>query len=251
MNLPVTPVVHGPACVLVVSADAFVTRIVRWWLEQLGHQANLAESLAQARSLIARAVFDVVLVDAGVGANDRDEDDFCAECRAIEHTPLLAITASLQDRAEWRPFDLWLVRPLSRSKIMEAIDSVRSRNEPSAREQRVARGEVLDIERFREVAGDERELIVELRNLFLSAYPTLLQNLATAIASRDPALIKKAAHGARGVYATYSTSIAEDLRAMETASDPGDLAAIDKSYGSVLEKTEQLVSEMKAYGEVV
>ncbi len=76
---------------LFVEDDATIAMGVEYSLKQDGFQVSLASRLEEARDLLKRQPFDLVLLDPGLP--DGSGYGMCKEIRAVEGTPIIILSA--------------------------------------------------------------------------------------------------------------------------------------------------------------
>src|SRR5260221_13679617 len=76
--------------ILFVEDDATIAMGVEYSLKQDGFQVSLAYRLEEARSLLQRSPFDLVLLDLSLP--DGSGSELCKEVRATETTPIIILS---------------------------------------------------------------------------------------------------------------------------------------------------------------
>ena len=77
--------------ILFVEDDATIAMGVEYSLKQDGFQVSLADRLEEARDLLKRSPFDLVLLDLGLP--DGSGYELCKEIRAAGDTPIIILSA--------------------------------------------------------------------------------------------------------------------------------------------------------------
>ena len=92
-----------------------------------------------------------------------------------------------------------------------------------------------------------KELLIQLAQIFTEDAPVLLQNLQGALERHDAAGARLAAHSLKGLVSTfYAKGSAELAHQVEQYCAVGDLEnAGGKSYTSLVESVQNLIEEMK------
>jgi CheY-like chemotaxis protein len=126
--LSLTVIAFQPARILVVDDIQLNRQLISSYLAEFRDLTLIeAESGAQALSLIARQVFDLILMDRRLP--DEDGDKVCEKIRALPAyatTPIIMISASVLNAQEkTRPtfYNLQLNKPLNKSDFLAALQS--------------------------------------------------------------------------------------------------------------------------------
>ena len=107
---------------------------------------------------------------------------------------------------------------------------------------------VIDESRLMAEFGGDREILAELRDLFLEHAPPLYETIKQAAADQDLAIIARDAHSLKGACATYGAPrLAMVCKVAETAAKDGDwetinelLTVLDAEYEKVFEAISNL-----------
>lgn len=107
---------------------------------------------------------------------------------------------------------------------------------------------VIDESRLMEEFGGDREILAELRDLFLEHAPPLFESILTAMGSRDLTVVARDGHSLKGACATYGAPrLAMVCKVLELAAKEGDQATVAAhrelfvaEYGKVFESISQL-----------
>lgn len=112
--------------ILLVEDTVSIRRVYQRLLEAYGYHVRIAENGAEALALLRNEDFDVVLSDIGMPVMDGYE--FATQVRlnpAHDNTRLIALTAynqpSLVQRARLAGFDSYLIKPINKSDLLDAI----------------------------------------------------------------------------------------------------------------------------------
>ena len=86
---------------------------------------------------------------------------------------------------------------------------------------------VIDESRLMEEFGGDREILAELRDLFLEHAPPLFDSILAAIGSQDLAVVARDGHSLKGACATYGAPrLAMVCKVLELSAKEGDLATV-------------------------
>lgn len=86
---------------------------------------------------------------------------------------------------------------------------------------------VIDESRLMEEFGGDREILAELRDLFLEHAPPLFESILAAMGSRDLTVVARDGHSLKGACATYGAPrLAMVCKVLELAAKEGDQATV-------------------------
>ena len=104
---------------------------------------------------------------------------------------------------------------------------------------------VIDESRLMAEFGGDREILAELRDLFLDHAPPLFESIREAIASRDLAAIARDGHSLKGACATYGAPrLAMVCKVVE-------LAAKESDWDTITAHEEMFVAEYEKVFEAI
>jgi HPt (histidine-containing phosphotransfer) domain-containing protein len=90
---------------------------------------------------------------------------------------------------------------------------------------------VIDESRLIAEFGGDREILAELRDLFLDHAPPLFESIRAAVASRDVEVVARDGHSLKGACATYGAPrLAMVCKVIEQAAKRGDWDTIDQHH---------------------
>jgi PAS domain S-box-containing protein len=217
-----------PLRLLVAEDNAINQKVVRHFLERLGHEVQLVGDGQAALEALAAQAFDLVFMDVQMPVMDGLQA--IATLRAQEtngprHLPVVALTAYAMngDRERFLAagFDEYLAKPLRLEQLNNVIHRLIATTEdrdtsfPGPDRRPVARPtppnhqapcnvptEVATLKIcWPEVikrAGGSADLLREIIGLFLKDYPQRLQELHEAIARQDVDTTRRSAHTLKG-----------------------------------------------------
>jgi two-component system sensor histidine kinase/response regulator len=230
-------------------------------LEKEKHRVSVAGTGTAALQAIARERFDLVLMD--VQMPEMDGLEAIAAIRAREkatggHLPIIAMTAfTLKgDRARFLDsgFDGYVCKPIHVDSLFEAINKVlpddpdpvttRLRSTPAAAAEQAPFDMTAALER---VGGDE-ELLKEIIGIFLDECPGWLAEIRAAVATRDAAKLKRAAHTVKGAVDNCGASAAFDaaLR-LERMGGDGQLSEAEVALTTLEDEIQRLQPALAAF----
>jgi CheY-like chemotaxis protein/HPt (histidine-containing phosphotransfer) domain-containing protein len=192
-------------------------------LEKRGHKVQVANNGKEALAALAARTFDVVLMDVQMPEIDGLEATAAIrrqERLTGEHLPIIAMTAYAmkddRDRCLAAGMDHYISKPIRAQELFEAVEGVAPGKiepppEPEALAESFAQvpvSEVMDQGAALARVGNDPELLQELAELFLQEYPRILHELHGAVAERDPARLKAAAHNLKGSVDNFAAQAA-------------------------------------------
>jgi PAS domain S-box-containing protein len=199
-------------------------------LEKRGHRVTVVGNGREALAALERERFDAVLMD--VQMPEMDGFEATAEIRAREkptgaHLPVIAMTAHAMkgDRENClaRGMDGYVTKPLRPEDLFAALEGLAAGKEEAA-----VPGEatpptlaVLNETVALKRVGGDRDLLRELAGLCLDECPKLMADVREAVARKDAAKLRLAAHTLKGSVATFGAdaTAAAALRLEEMGRD--------------------------------
>jgi DNA-binding response OmpR family regulator len=120
------------SAILFVEDDATIAMGVEYSLKQDGFQVSLAYRLDEARGLLKRGIFDLVLLDLGLP--DGSGYELCKEIRAAGDTPIIIISARDEETSIILGLDLgaddYLTKPFRLRELTSRMKAVLRRRGP-------------------------------------------------------------------------------------------------------------------------
>src|ERR1043166_3290996 len=118
--------------ILFVEDDATIAMGVEYSLKQDGFQVSLAYRLEEARDLLKRQPFDLVLLD--IGLPDGSGYALCKEIRAAGDTPIIILSARDEEASIVRGLDLgaddYITKPFRLRELISRMKAVLRRRRP-------------------------------------------------------------------------------------------------------------------------
>src|SRR5690349_24478618 len=118
--------------ILFVEDDATIAMGVEYSLKQDGFQVSLAYRLEEARDLLKRQPFDLVLLDLGLP--DGSGYELCKEIRAAGDTPIIILSARDEEASIVLGLDLgaddYLTKPFRLRELMSRMRAILRRQGP-------------------------------------------------------------------------------------------------------------------------
>jgi PAS domain S-box-containing protein len=251
--------------VLVVDDMPMNLSITQKQLAKLGVACDIAEDPIRALEMLKTGAYALALVDIGMPVLNGIE--LTKRLRAAEqesgsYTPVVALTASYgseDDVARYRKagMDGQLTKPVILKELASTLHRWFS---PTAEltHQAVpllaaphASSECdrppVDLDQFQEILGtDDAETVKEMFDLFIKVMPDELRKLSSAVAARDKALSKEAAHRFKSAARnTAAGRLSELLQKMESESQTGVWDALERDLRLVQDECARVSDYMR------
>lgn len=244
--------------VLVAEDNAVNQRLALRILEKRGHSVVAVENGQEALAALEQGSFDLVLMDVQMPKMDGFEATRIIrekERATGKHIPIVAMTAHAmtgdRERCLEAGMDAYISKPLNAHELIQLIESLVP-TKPKAtvsgatsdKSQRSSDSAFDLDEALARVEGD-KELLIEMINLFLEDSLDLMVDIRTAIEQGDAEKLRRAAHTLKGAVSALSASKAASLALrLETL---GREKELDKAEGAYIE----LDREMNALREAL
>ncbi|MCC7474200.1 MAG: response regulator [Pirellulales bacterium] len=207
---------------LLVAEDNPVNqRVVRHFLEKLGHHCTIVDNGRLALEAVRNNSFDVVLMDIQMPEMDGLETTRAIrrdEASSDRHLPIIAMTAhAMQGDREMclsAGMDDYVSKPLKRADLDRALapfacEQRSVTNEPQER----TSGDVFDEAAALAMVDGEQELLRELIGIYLDNLPDRVAAITTAIDNGDMPALAKAAHALKSPVGTFAANAAYEALA--------------------------------------
>ena len=107
---------------------------------------------------------------------------------------------------------------------------------------------IFDPDEILEQIGGDKELLVDIINIFIETYPEDLKSLHEAIVESDPETIRKNAHRMKGSISNFGKYKAfEYAKSIEERAREGDISEITEMYDELVGHLNSLEREVKSY----
>ena len=201
-------------------------------LQKLGYRADTVADGREALEALGRISYDLVLMDCQMPEMDGYEATI--EIRNREgkrkHTPIVAMTAhALEgDRAKCiaAGMDEYITKPVKLEELKRVLELfLNSESADPMAAPDVASAPLVDVERMREMMGEEAVEFSEILNLYLDEMGKNLNHLEAAVATGDHHQVELIAHNCAGTSANCGmTAVAIPFRELEDAGRTDRLA---------------------------
>jgi CheY-like chemotaxis protein/HPt (histidine-containing phosphotransfer) domain-containing protein len=223
-------------------------------LKQLGHTVEIAENGRQAIEAWEAGGFDIILMD--VQMPEMDGLDAVQVIREREkkmgtHVPVIAMTAHAmkgdRERCIDAGMDEYLSKPVRRQDLSNMIAVVMGKGQKRTGAAAVEHSNsIIDWQDALEVAGGDRDLLMEVISAFLEEAETLMRRISYDVRNKDAAALRKDAHtlkgGLLGVGAKRISAVVFELERMGIA---GDASRADSKFQELESQMAALLPTLK------
>jgi CheY-like chemotaxis protein len=194
--------------VLLVEDNAVNQKVAVRFLERMGCTVRVADNGAEGVKAYNEAVYAIVLMDLQMPV--MDGLTATGRIRELEtgarRTPIVALTANAMsgqlDRCLQAGMDGFLTKPLEISRLQETLERFGlGRPTPVSVSPSELGPAAVDLQRLREITEGDAEFALELATTFIDSGRQVMQEVHTAMAIFDRALLCRAAHKLKGASA--------------------------------------------------
>ena len=222
------PATYSRVRVLVAEDNVVNQRLVKAMLQKAEHSVHIVGNGRDAIDALAREPFDVVLMD--IQMPELDGLSATREIRAAEagtgrHVPIVALTAHAMkgDRETCLAAgaDAYLSKPVRSTELMDTIQAL-THGAVAAPPEATGADPTFDIDRALAGLDGDRDLLMEIMDIFKTEAPAMLDRLHQAVSRRDAAELQQAAHALRGsLLSLGASSVADTALALENLGRQG------------------------------
>jgi two-component system sensor histidine kinase/response regulator len=265
----------GPLQVLLAEDSLFNQKLAVGLLEKHNHVVTVVGDGKQALATLQKREFDLVLMD--VEMPELDGLEATRKIRKTEettgrHVPIVAMTAQAmkgdRERCLDAGMDGYVAKPIRVQELWRTIERVVARRAPAGAGQSDAalkdqdnkgpdggdqvngdqgNGTVNWAKALASTGGD-RQLLVEIIDVFRDEAPKLLADVRQAVDDQDADTLRRVAHTIKGSLRMLgheqAAAVAEVLEAQGRA---GDFANLDLSVTSLQSQVEHLMPELAVF----
>jgi CheY-like chemotaxis protein/HPt (histidine-containing phosphotransfer) domain-containing protein len=232
--------------ILLAEDHAVNQKVVTRMLEKREHRVTVAGDGRQALAALAKARFDLVLMD--IQMPEMDGFEAVAAIRLEEqstgsHQPVIALTAHAmkgdRDRCLAAGFDSYVPKPIRSEALFAAIDEILdpdpmepATEDPSA----VTEPAAFDLECAMESTGGDESLLREILALFFNDCPKQLDLIESAIEADDAPSMRRAAHSVKGAASNFAaTRVVAAAARLEAAGQAGSCSSAGGDLAALVE----------------
>jgi len=236
------PRTAGRALRVLLAEDNVVNqRVAVRLLESVGHAVTVANHGGEALDALARAPFDLVLMDVQMPEMDGFEATRAIRERESgggRRTKIVAMTAHAmkgdRELCLAAGMDDYVSKPVQKGELARVLAwAVGGTADPEA-----ALPPALDRRAALKQLGGDEELFAEIAVLYAADAPGLLDTIRTGVETGDAGAVKRAAHTLKGssgcVGGTHVAAAAARLEALGAAGDLSDAASSVETLSSEL-----------------
>jgi two-component system, sensor histidine kinase and response regulator len=238
-------------------------RLVLALLEDRGHTIVVANDGQEALEIWEREPFDLILMDVQMPRMDGFQATAAIRAREENtgrHISILAMTAHAmkgdRQRCLAAGMDGYISKPIQAEQFILLVEGGALAADPSTDPSQYAPpkpgGVVFDEQEALSRARGQRALLRQIAELFLADCPGLLDQIRSAISTRDFQTLERAAHRLKGTAANLSAHrVVETARRLEAIGRDGLLAEADVACAELeaeLIRLERALETLRAEG---
>jgi PAS domain S-box-containing protein len=242
-----------PLSILLAEDNLVNQKLAVRLLERRGHQVVVANNGREALELLKRQSFDAILMD--VQMPEMDGYEATAAIRREEqvtgrHIPILAMTAYAmkgdRERCLEVGMDGYISKPVRAKELFETLEGIpvqaRSSEAGSPLPLPPSADGIMDEAEAMSRVGEDRELLSELAEVFISESPRLLETIRAAIANRDAAKLRITAHSLKGAVDNFAAqAVYQAALRLEMLGRNGNLAEAEEACSTLEKEMDRLL----------
>ncbi len=243
--------------VLVVEDNEVNLRLVSQLLEKHGHQVTAVRCGRDAVAAVRAVEFDLILMDLQMP--DQNGFEVTAEIREDERatgrrTPIFALTACAMEGDRGRclaaDMDGYLTKPIHTADLLRTVESTLDHSHPDAAKSSSGataqpQRPILALNELLEELDGDRDLLLELTDLFRQSRGETLGQARTALDRGDCRLLERSAHTLKGMSANLrARRVEEAARNVEELARHGDLSGARPAFQELLSRLDELEPEL-------
>ncbi len=219
-----------PLRILLAEDNDLNQQVVQHFLARHGHTVQVAKDGREALAALEQDAFDLLLLDLHMPEMDGFrviEAVRRREQAADRRLPVVALTARSmkgdRERCLQAGMDEYVAKPVRRAELFAAIERVlagRPAAEPAPGPAAPAPG-LLDAAMLLTACDADPALLGQMIAVFQAGAPVCLARLSDAVASRNAAELREAAHKLCGLVSAFSTLAAETAQRLEQTAAAG------------------------------
>jgi CheY-like chemotaxis protein len=248
--------------ILLAEDNAFNQRVSVLTLQGQGHTVRVAATGHEVLTALEQESFDVVLMDVQMPEMDGLEATLAIRRREQEtgrRIPIIALTAHAmkgdRERCLEAGMDGYVSKPIQAKELYLALENcvVGAAPAPAAVQPlepvrpSSAVGPVFDLDATLARVEGDRDLLLELIEVFRADYPQRLAEIRTALDQADAQMLHRSAHSLKGALGFFAAPAAlEAARRLEAMGRAGDLASGADEFARLEEASNRLESALTA-----
>ena len=236
-----------PARILLAEDNVVNRRVAIGLLTKRGHHVTAAVNGIEAIAALEQGTFDLILMDVQMpemGGLEATAAIRERERRTGGHIRIVALTAHAlkgdQDRCLAAGMDGYLVKPIDRLKLFEAVESgvIRPAADTQTTETRL-----FDWNDVLERLGGDEPLAREVLRLFVDDCPTQLAAIRAALDEGDAKRLYNVAHALKSAAGNVTAwAVADAARALELLGRDELLTAADEPWQQLQREAHQFIT---------
>ena len=245
--------------VLLAEDNAVNQLVALRLLERFGHTVTVAGNGRKALEAWEKGGFDAILMDVQMPEMNGWEATSAIrekERKTGDRIPIIAMTAHAMKGDDERCFaagmDDYLTKPIRTEELMAALEKVggqkvarQMRTEPTAAAARKL--SAVDLEAALDRLGGDRELYVELVEVFRNECPGVAAEIRRAIDERDLRVLQRSAHTLRGASSNLgAVAVSEAALELERRAATKDVEGSSEQFEILQKEIERMFSELEA-----
>ncbi|MGB7848087.1 MAG: response regulator [Candidatus Acidiferrum sp.] len=230
-------------------------------LEKYGHTVKLAENGKRALAMLEEQSFDALLMDIQMPEMNGWEATQAIrekEKTTGKHIPIIAMTAHAMKGDEERclvaGMDAYLAKPIRTRDLFALLDRFGGPRQkeadagPPAAAGKQTVSHALDLAAALERLEGDRDLFLEVAQVFSSDCPRLLREMRQAIAAGNPKALKQLAHTLKGSSASVGAlALSQTSRQIEMLAGSGDIESAAGGWGVLEEEASQALAALESF----
>jgi two-component system sensor histidine kinase/response regulator len=248
----------NPVRILVAEDNVVNQKVILRQLQKLGYMADAVANGREVLHSLEWLPYDIVLMDCQMPEMDGYETTATIRQRegSSKHTTIIAMTAhALQgdrDKCLEAGMDDYLSKPLKLEDLQQSLECWRPAAMPEAEKSLTIASDAasapVDLERLREVVGQDEQEIQELVELYLQQTAADIANLQAAISTGSTREVERLAHSCAGASVNCGmVGIAPLFKGLEDAAREGRLTNGAQWCAAVAEAFENILDFFQAY----
>ena len=247
--------------ILLVEDNALNQLVVLRILEKQGHAVTIAADGQKALAALRKDSYDLVLMDIQMpGMNGWEATRAIRESEKAtgEHIPIAAMTAHAmkgdQERCIAAGMDDYLTKPIHTPELLALVDKIGSRKAAARRIELASAGSGASVDlpvALARLDGD-RELFDEMAQRFREGCPKIMDDIRSAVDTRDAWALEHHAHDLKGWSANLgAAAVSHAAAALEDCARSGNLEQADDLLKTLKLSLDHLLPELESLSRTI